>query len=451
MTALVLLALATAAAPPLSLDDALGEASRRSPELALARAHAAEAGVERFASYAGVLPRLDVTARFGHNFAGERTLVTAFPTSIDPVTGQPVFEQSAVAIPATDSADYSVEATAQLLLFDGGRNWRTIERARVLERAAGRNVDEASLAVSFDVTLRFYEAIKAQESLRVLEEAAARSEELLRRSEALFEAGRAGRLDVLAARGNLGTDRIAVERARARLDQARAELARSIGHESSGELVLKTPEWLQGPLTASEEPPTEVALLARARADRPLLASHRENVRASQLGESIAAGAWFPSVSGKAGYTRQGPNLSGQSGVYGPLARQYTATAQLVASWNLFDGRQTLASVERAAVATRVAHAEADRASQQVAAEIARARASVVALARAARVAAENVGAAEQGVAVARDRLEAGAASQLEVRDASLKLTEGRLSLLEARIDEVVARADLNRAVGGSL
>jgi outer membrane protein len=37
------------------------------------------------------------------------------------------------------------------------------------------------------------------------------------------------------------------------------------------------------------------------------------------------------------------------------------------------------------------------------------------------------------------------------VRDASLKLTQAQLQLVEARVDHAVARADLRRAVGGSL
>ena len=37
------------------------------------------------------------------------------------------------------------------------------------------------------------------------------------------------------------------------------------------------------------------------------------------------------------------------------------------------------------------------------------------------------------------------------MRDASLKLTQAELSLLEARIDHAVARADLARAAGGPI
>ena len=58
---------------------------------------------------------------------------------------------------------------------------------------------------------------------------------------------------------------------------------------------------------------------------------------------------------------------------------------------------------------------------------------------------------AEQGLALARERLDAGLSTQLELRDASLKLTQAELALVEARIDHAVAIADLARAAGGPI
>lgn len=451
--ALLSLALATQAGQaPLTLDDALAEATRANADVKLARASAELSGVDVYGSYAGVLPRLDLNAAFGRDLVGARSIVTAFPTSIDPNTGQPVFEQRQVSIPATDNPDYSIGLTLQLPLFDGARNWRSVERARTAARASDRSFDETSLGVAFEVTRRFFEVLKAQESLRVLEETVLRSEEIVRRAEALFEAGRGGRLDVLTARGNLGTDRIAVEQARARLVQARADLAIIMGRDAGEALAIAPPAYLGGPgLPAAGEPPSEAVLLERARRSRPLLSAQAETVRAAEIGESIARGAWFPVVGAQASYTRQGPSLTGSDGVYGDPSRQYVANAQIVVQWNLFNGRQTLADEQRASISTRRARTQAEQAEQQVSNEIARARSNLIALQRSAALASENLGAAEQGVELARGRLEAGAASQLEMRDAVLKLTQAKLTLVNARVDHVVAQADLNRAVGGSL
>ena len=86
-----------------------------------------------------------------------------------------------------------------------------------------------------------------------------------------------------------------------------------------------------------------------------------------------------------------------------------------------------------------------------MAGEVTGARAAVVALARQVELAADNLGLARDALRLATERFAAGLATQLEERDASLKLSQAELTLVETRIDHAVARADLARAVGGAL
>jgi outer membrane protein TolC len=408
--------------------------------------------VNRSASWAGVLPRLDLTAAWGRDFIGAQRRVSTVPVGVDPATGATLFDQVAVSTPAADFADYSLGLTLQLPLFDGARSWNSIAQAGALSRAADRDLDETRLGVAFEVTRRFYELVKAEESLRVLEETVERSEDLVRRADALFAAGRGPKSDTYAARVNLQNDRIAVEGQRARVAQTRADLSVSLGRRAEPALSVVPPAPVTGPgLSAGGEPPTEEGLMQLARKSRPLLASRAESLRAADLGVSVAKGAWWPAVGAQASYSRQGPILTGSDGVYGDPARQYVANAQIYVQWNLFQGRRTITDQESAEVQARRARVLAEQAEQQVSAEIARARAAFLALSRSATLALESLSAAEQGVALARQRLEAGAANQLEVRDASLKLTQAKLSLVNARVDTIVARADLSRAIGGAL
>jgi len=448
----LLLPAAPALAAPMTLDDALVEAARANPDLRLALTQADSAGVNLSASWAGVLPRLDLTAAFGRDFIGPQRRVSTVPVGVDPTTGATLFDQVAVTTPAADFADYSLGLTLQLPLFDGARSWNSIAQAGALARAADRDLDEARLGVAFEVTRRFYELVKAEESLRVLEETVERSDELVRRADALFAAGRGPKSDTYAARVNLQNDRIAVEGQRALVAQARANLSLSLGRRSEAALSVVPPAPVAGPgLPGTGDLPPEERLMELARKNRPLLASRAESLRAADLGVSVAKGAWWPSIVAQASYSRQGPILSGSDGVYGDPAHQYVANAQIYLQWNLFQGRKTITDQESAEIQMRRARVLAEQAEQQVSAEIARARANLMAVSRSAALALESLSAAEQGVALARQRLEAGAANQLEVRDASLKLTQAKLSLVNARVDTVVARADLSRAVGGAL
>jgi outer membrane protein len=439
----VLLAALLAAPPlapsaPFTLDDALAQAARGNPDLLVARADRDAALGDRTVAWSNVLPRLDLTASFGRQYAGESSYLVAPGYSIP--------------IPASSQASYSLGLRLEQPLFDGLRSWSLVSAGRARATAAEATTDEAGLAAAFEVTRLFLEVVRADRNLEVLEEAARRSEEVLRRAEALYQAGRVPKGEAIAARVNLGSDRISAELQRAAVTRARVSLCLALGRDADPRLAAVPPATLLGPggPDGGEPPPSE-ALLETARRSRPLLRSQRHLVAGAEADVRAARGGYWPSLSAVLSYDRQSPIFSGREGVYGPLSRQYAAGAFLTVTWNLFDGLRTTGTVDRAAAVAARAGVGAEQAERQVGGEIAAAREQVVTLRRSVALAVDNLAAAEQGLALARDRLDKGAATQLEVRDAELKLTQARLALVGTRIDEAIARADLNRATGGAL
>jgi outer membrane protein len=446
---LVAIALALAAplgssAAPLTLDDALALAARQSHDLVIARADADLAGADGLGAWQGVLPRLDLTTSAARQFFGASTV-----GRLDAATG--IIVPSSV--DATDFSAYSfgLQLTQPLLDLSA---FRKVTQASASERAAGRSYDESRLTIAFDVTRRFFELVKAERSLRVLEKAAQRSGELVERADALFAAGRAQKLDTFNARVNLGNDRILVEQGRTRLVLAQADLALALGQPGDQQVEVVAPAGVEGPSLPSGQPPPLDALMVRARERRPSLAAAAAQVEAAEATLSAARYAYWPTLALKAGYNRAGQAAldgAGTDGVFGDPARNYNATVGVVLAWNLFAGRSTESGVARAEASADRVRASAGKTSDAVAREVASARQAVVALALQVSLSADNLAAAGQSLALARERLEAGLASQLEVRDASLKFTQAELSLVQARIDHAVATADLARAVGGAI
>lgn len=450
-----LLAIPAAAAEPLTLEEALAIATRGNADLDVARAARDAASVDLYQSYSGILPRLDLAGGFGRRFLSGQESVNVVPILIRDSTGAVAdigFAQKLISIPATGFGDYQLALTLKWTLFDGLAAWNRILSARATARSADRSLDESTLGTLFEVTRRFLEVLKQERILAVRQETAARSQELVRRADALFAAGRGSKGDTYAARVNFGNDRIAVEAQRAQVVRARADLSAALGRDADPDLSVAAPPDLGGPGPPPlDEPPPMDVLLSRARKARPLLAAREESVAAAEHEVSRSRGGFWPVLGVEGTYQRQSTELVGSSGVFGDPTRQYLALARLTLTWNLFQGRETLAAEQRAGVQARRARAEAAQAEQQVSVEIARARSSVVALARTVSLAQDNLTAAEQGLALARDRLDAGAASQLEVRDATLKLAEAKLALVSGLVDHAVARADLKRALGGAL
>jgi outer membrane protein len=440
LLSLLLAAPLAAAATPITLDDALAMAARQSRDLTIAQADARMAGADGLAGWQGVLPRLDLSAGGGRQFIGESSFAR-----VDPTTGI-VIPPS----PATDYPSYQASITLTQPLFDWGA-FRRVSQASAGERAASRTYDEAKLSVAFDVTRRFYEVVKAERSLAVLEKAAQRSAELVERADALYAAGRAQKVDTFNARVNLGNDRIAVEQARSRLVLARSDLALALGLPGDEPVAVVAPAQLEGPGLPSGEPAALPVLLARASEQRPTLAAAKAQVEAAEAAVGAARSGYYPTLGLQASYARNASNLTGAGGVVDGVNKDYIASVGLVLGWNLFAGRSSEAGLARAEASADRTRASAGKTADGVAREVTTARQSVVALVSQVSLSSDNLTAAAEGLKLARQRLDAGLASQLEVRDASLKLTQAELSLVQARIDHAVATADLARAVGGAL
>ncbi len=445
------LALASADAPPITLDEALATAARSNVELKIAGTDRALVGVEEYASWAGVLPRLDLSASFGNVYTAPSVQNISVPYIVtNPDGSQTIaYQLSLEDIPANDVENYTLGLVLSVPIFDGMRNWATIARAKALLRAADKTYDEASLNVAFDVTRRFYEVLRAERSLKVLQEAVRRSEELVRRSDALYEAGRAPRNETWAARVTLGNDRISAEQQLSRVADARVALAIALGRGADPELRVVPPADLDR--VAFREPPSQEALVDVAKRKRPLLNASEQRIQATVEGVRSAQAGYYPTVSAQASYSRQGPYIAGTQGVYGDPTGQYVANFGIVVNWNLFEGRITSANVQRARLDEERSKLVFEQNFLQVTSEIARSRVGYLTLSASAVLAEENHKSARESLLLAERRYDAGAGTQVEVRDALLNLTRAELTLLAARIDAIIARADLNRAVGGAL
>jgi len=414
---------------PITLDDALSLAAKRNADLKVARADEQAAAVDARSSYQGVLPRLDLNATADYQNAWSLKASSVESPSLSPFVAQGT-------------------ATLAWTVFDGLSSWHLISASRARQASAARQLDESTLRVAFEVTRRFYEVVKQQRALQVRREAAALSQELVERADALFPAGRGTKADTYNARVNLGNDEIAVRFQATALVRARTDLAVVLGLASDAGLEVVPPVTVSGSgLPDLAEPPPLPELLAKALKERPSVAAQKLAEQATEFEIARAEGAYWPVVGLQASFQAQSPSYAASG--FDPY--QFVATAGVTLAYNIYAGGETQAAVERAEVQARRARALLEQADQTVSAEVTFAREQVVSLAASVATAKEILDAADKALRFARDKLEAGVASQLEVRDATLKLAQAKLTLVNSVVDLVVARADLNRAVGGSL
>ncbi len=432
---------ASARAEPLTPEAAVVQALR-APQATVSRLAARIPESDVVLARSAILPRLDLNASAARNFIGDRTVNLASPVLTKDASGNDTlsFSQQQREVTGQSTPEWALGATATQLVYDGGKWNANLEAVRAALQSAGALRDEALLDVALTTWTRFFETVRAEQSLATLDAAITRDTAQVDAADKLFEAGRVSKSDALIARANLSQDRLVrIAEARA-LAQSRTDLVAALG--GTVDATWLAPGDLLVDVAAA---PTLPENLAQAKLTRPLLRQLAHNVAAAEANARAAQGAWSPTVSLFANYSRQGPVLGD---VLGNPARQYSASAGVQGTFNAFSGFATQASVEKARLQMEQAHMQVAVAETTIANEVSRAHESLASARAALTAAAEGERTATDAADFAQQRYAVGQGSLLEVRDAALKVTQARLARLSAGVDAREALGALRRAVG---
>jgi outer membrane protein TolC len=423
---------APAAAPAsmaqrLTLDDAIKLALQRNPDLRRQVLLQLSAEQDKVLARSSILPHLDFNASIGGTRIG-----TGYTTS----EGLP--------IPATTTSTGFSGLTLRQLVFDGGKWWNNLAASDLSLSASQAQVDEQRLQMVYLVEQRFYELVRAQRSLLVLSEAAQRSRDQADFTQRLFEGGRATQADVYAARANRDNDEILRLGQERNVELARADLATAIGLDPAEPLAVAEPPRL---FDDPAPPPPAGEAVQRALENRPSLKAFALTAEANRKAASAAKGDYWPVVSLDGSWQRTTRDE------FGPLfeapGRKSQASASVNLSWNLFSGLSTDATARKAEIQVLLSENDLASGRRGVASDVEKAIAQLAGARAQVRVATQTEQTAKEGLRLARTRQEVGVGTQLEVRDAELKLTQAQLTVVGSLVDGREAEAALRRAQGG--
>jgi outer membrane protein, multidrug efflux system len=464
MTPLILpaalaLALAAGAAPQatLTLDEVLGQARARSLELRIAGERLAQAETLSRKAWSYYLPQVSIGASYtwsSEDVALElptsfaiRQLVDAsgHPVNYPNLPAQdptrPISPQNPPGLPtsyllyplSTEELElqrrqqYGVQLEAQQALF-APQAWRAVQSAQRAREVARARVDATTQDVLFGAAQLYYGAASLREVIAVQE----RTLETWRRHEAdaeqLVAHGAAPRLALLKAR----TDRARAEedliRSRNAYDSARQALATLLDRDADFE-VARPPE----PAGAGEDP-EESAL---ARPDVQAAARSAELARGQ---EQEVSARYLPSV-----------GLTGQwrwASITGFTGRHEGWSVILGARWTIWDGGRREAEGTEADHRTREAEVALELSRNKARDEVRRARLDVGSARAAQRKAEEQSRLAAEALQHAQAAHAAGAATYLEVSDATSALQNAELARVTDGLAAQLAALRLARAAG---
>lgn len=428
-------------ATPITLDE-VRQASRQNLDAIRAELSVTRAGLDRADARSVLFPQVDLSLGFSETLAGpQRRFTTAPQIQAD---GSLSFVQRPVDIPSFAQGNFQLGLSVQQLLYDGGRWWNQLARTGALEEAAKGQLVEQQAASELEAVRRFYELLRAQVTLTVLEGSVKRSSDLLERAKGLFEAGRAQKRDVLDAEVNLGNDRIAVIRQRQAIVTAQASLLQWLG-QPPRDVEAVTPPGFQNVLAPLVPEAPKVLSLARER--RPLFHVLDAQGRGARLAVEIARADYLPRLTANANYNRTAPSAE----LFIDPTKQHAVTLGANLSWDLFSGFATDSQVARAQTQLTELEKQQRQATIELESEIVRATGALSAQGEIAILAARNRQLADESFAAEEQRYTAGATTSLSVRDAQNRALQAQLTQLQTRVDLEIATAALERLAGGPI
>jgi len=438
LTAAALIALASHrldAQQPIELALSLGDAARLAAQQSAlakgARLRADEAQARVRQRRADLLPTLSSYVQEAGRTFNTSTLGIDFPT---PPGQKPVFDPKGQVEGPINTLD--IRGRVQQNLLDFGALGR-VRSAQAAARASDADAEATAEQAATVASTAYVRAMRADADLHARQADTLLATDLLGIAQSQLRAGTGVGLDVTRARAQLAATRASLIASRNARDHARLDLLRSLSLPVGTDIVLT--DSLSTVAAATEAVPDEAALLAQALRARPDILAEEERVRAARQGLSAIKAERLPTL-----------GLVADDGVIGKNGARLlnTYTWGLQVSIPIFDGFRREARAQEQRSVVKEAEIRQHDFEQQAQADV---RGAVLDLAAAREqldAASERLRLAEQELAQARDRFNAGVAGNADVVNASLALTSSRTLVNDAETAYQLARVSLARATG---
>ncbi len=341
--------------------------------------------------------------------------------------------------------DWQVAIEVRQALYSGGGIGAALEAQKYSREAALLDLQSIIDEVLLLVRIRYYDVLLSREQIDVQEQNIALLEEQLGTSRNRFEAGSVSQFEVLRSEVAVANAKPALIRARNRYRTSIDALRQVLGYfNPRAESMRKVPEFL-GELSFQPVAYDLEAALAAALDNRPEVKRLDAIRRAREAGVDSAISDYRPSLDLVAGYQARKSSFSNRvdDSLHGWVAG-------VEGRWAIFDGNATRGRVRQARSQLEQARLAAAEQRLDIEVEVRRALSSLQEATELAEAAVRVVEQAEEALRLADARYAAGAATQLDVLEARVALTQARDNQLEANYSYLVAVATLRKAIGES-
>ncbi|MDH4044278.1 MAG: TolC family protein [Gemmatimonadota bacterium] len=418
LTILVLPATITAQqVPTVTLDEAIEMAIRVQPAVVQARGALTSAHAGQREVLGSWLPSLSTSGSWARN---------STTTRIDQTT------QTEVSSPPYS---YSAGWNTSIDIFDGFRRFAQGRSASADFESADANLTNQQFQVTLQLKQTFFNALAADELIRVSETRVQRADEQLKVSKEKLAAGSATRSDTLRSAVELGNARLQLLNAQTSQASTRAALARLIGYDGAVQAVADSGLFVMAPLDTA-------ALRDELLRSSPSVIAADANAKAAAASVAVARSQYFPTLRGTFSQNWSGTDI-------GRLGSSWAARLSL--NWSIFNGFAREGTITRSAVSRENAQAQADDARRQASAQLTQQLAILAGSRAQIDIAQASLAAAQEDLRVVQERYRLGAATIVDVLTSQITLDQAEVDVIRAGLDFLVARAQLEALLGRAL
>jgi outer membrane protein TolC len=338
--------------------------------------------------------------------------------------------------------NWTADVQAQQTIFAGGRNVALRQQQNFLLEASIKELEAVINSVLFEVQSQFYRVLLNREQIAVQEASTELLEQELRFEQERFRAGAVSQFNVLRAEVAVQNSKVPLIRARNEYRIALEDLRSILGMEDFETEALE----VSGQLRIIDLDLDLSLALKKAFEQRSELRALELNIKAGERFERAERAGYLPLVTAFAAYGADSSRFTDSLSDYekGWLIGVRT-------NWSIFDSFQTTSRVRQAKAQSSIARIALQRERLQIATEVRRSHLSLMEARELLLASKATVSQAEESLRLARSRFEAGAATQLDVLDTEVALTQARTNHVQALFDLNIAVARLERAVGETL
>ena len=408
---------ATAQTPTVTLDEAINLALRVQPGMVQARGQVTTASASKRQALGNWLPDLRVGTGMSSNSVNR-------------------FDETTQRTVLGSSTSYSANISTSLVLFDGLTRVYNGKAASADALAADASLVNQRFQTILQVKQVYFSALAAEELVRVSDRQIERATEQLDVSREKLAAGTATRSDTLRSSVEVANARLLKLNAQTQLAIAGANLARLIGFDG----VVRT---------VFEDRMLEIAVIDTAAVRQesldqsPAIYQADAQANAAQAQFNASFGQYLPSITASYSRTWAGSELINN---WDPAW-----SLRLSASWPLFNGFSRELNRTRSAVTRDNQRAVAQDRRRQVNAQITQYLASLEAAEIRLEIALANRIANDEDLRVQRERYRLGAATILDVLVSQVGLDQAEVDIIQARLDYLVAKAEIEAVIGREL